>query len=153
MVRAGLFNKVVICLLALVYLSSFVAASEISFETSQKDYYFLVGEDAVINLSVNNDYGRDIPGLFMYTIKESISNAGSVSTSQNSQSASFSFGNGISNLGIRLGTKQIPTDIGLSFKFSFEGKQVSLSGINAHFVANKDDKKNKQNKQSSSEQQ
>ncbi|RLI90448.1 MAG: hypothetical protein DRO89_05855, partial [Candidatus Altiarchaeales archaeon] len=44
--NAGLFNS-----------------GDITFSVDQRDYYFMVGEDAIIPLHIENTYGKEINGI------------------------------------------------------------------------------------------
>ena len=56
----------------LVVLSSLVYADDLVLSVNQSDYYFLVGDEAVIPLETENNLGRDAMGILSYTITQQI---------------------------------------------------------------------------------
>jgi len=129
------------------------SSSDITFSTDQKDYYFKVGENAIISLGIENTYGKQIDGLLTYTYTQQINQGGMQMSSSNSQSTSFSVEDGESSQGLNFGTSNSPSELEVNLKFSYTEKElrvVNLGGIKIHFVSDENQKQNQQDKQSSS---
>ena len=145
-------------LIGLFLLSSIVSASlfssgDITFSVNQKDYYFKTGENAIIPLNIENTYGKQIDGVLTYTYTQEINQGGMHMSSSNSQSTSLSAKDGKTTQGLNFGTSNNPSELDVNLKFVYTQKEsriVNLDGIKIHFVTNKNQTQNQQNKQSSS---
>ncbi len=147
-------KKEIFIFFILMLLIPCVLAKDMTFSLDQKEYYFKVGENAVIPLSISNNYGKQINGQFTYTYTQETNQGGMQMSSSNTQTNSFSIKDGESTVSLNFGTSSSPVDIkaSLSFLYSDSDKQkaINLDEIIIHFV-NEDSKKNNQpNKVSSS---
>ncbi len=131
------------------------AGGNIIFSVPQKDYYFLVGEEAYIPLNITNLYNNDINGILGYTITQEI-NSGSVHfSSSNTKSTNLPVNKGNSTVKLGFGSSDKPETLNVSLNFNYEengSKVVSLGDIAIHFVENESDKKNQSNPMQSSSQ-
>ena len=133
-VKAGLFNS-----------------GDITFSLNQKEYYFKVGENAIIPLEIENTYGKQINGILSYTYTQEINQGGMHMSSSNTQSTTFSTKEGKSTENLNFGTSNNPSTISVSLKFSYtekEARVVNLEAIKVHFVSEESQKQNPQDKQS-----
>jgi len=134
--NAGLFNS-----------------GDITFSINQKEYYFKIGENAVIPLEIDNTYGKQINGMLSYTYTQEINQGGMYMSSSNTQSTSFSVKEGKNTENLDFGTSESPSTLSVSLKFSYPEKEtriVNLDEIKIHFVSDENQKQNQENKQSSS---
>lgn len=133
----------------LVFLMSVVPAGwfsdDITFSTDQKDYYFIIGQDAGIFFNMSNDLGRNVSGMITYNLVGP--------GVQNSQSTTFTVAGGDSASGVGFGRSEGPSDLTFSLKFVYGDKEIILENIGIHFVQKPEEQKNEQNKQKSSEEQ
>jgi len=133
--------------------ASLFSSKDITFSTSQKDYYFKTGENAIIPLNIENSYGKQIDGLLTYNYSQQINQGGMQMSSSNSQSTLLSIKNKESTLGLNFGTSNSPSTLDISLRFSYtekESRVVNLDRIKIHFVSDENQKQNQQDKQSSS---
>jgi hypothetical protein len=142
-------------ILIAVLLSPFVLAKDITMGLDQKEYYFKTGEEAIIPLAIDNNYGKSIDGMFSYTYTQEVNNAGMHFSSSNTQSKSFSVVDGKSNVSLNFGSSDSPMDLRVNMLFSYNDgseKQVSLESILIHFVSDDSQKNNQPQKVTSSSQ-
>ena len=113
---------------------------DIVFHLNQTDYYFLTGDQAVINLETNNSYADDIPGLLTYTITQNINQGNFQYSSTNSQTTSLIVKKGEGLIPLNFGSSQQSMDLEVSFQYDFEHaglkKHIELNGIKIHFISN-----------------
>lgn len=146
-----------IAIFSLFLLLTSVACAEgnITFSIPQKDYYFLVGEQAYIPLNITSSCDNDINGILGYTITQEI-NSGSVHfSSSNSESKNLQVNKGTSIVNLGFGSSDKPETLNVSLNFNYNdngSKVVSLGGIAIHFVENESDKHNQANPMQSSSQ-
>ncbi len=136
LVNAGLFNS-----------------GDITFSVNQKEYYFKIGEDAIIPLEIDNSYGKQINGMLSYTYTQEINQGGMHMSSSNTQSISFSVKEGKNTENLDFGTSNSPSILRVSLKFSYTEKEtriVNLDEIKIHFVSEENQKQNQENRQTSS---
>ncbi len=131
-------------------------AKDITFTLNQSDYYFLVGQEAVIPLAVDNTYDNVIDGTLSYSMTQEVNQAGFHYSSSNSQSTPMTAKKGKSIVGISFGSSQSPLTlkIGLSFNYN-DGKDqrvVDLNNITIYFISNTTQKQNSQSQVQSSSQ-
>ncbi len=134
--NAGLFNS-----------------GDITFSVNQKEYYFKIGENAVIPLEIDNTYGKQINGMLSYTYTQEINQGGMHLSSTNTQSTSFSVKEGKNTENLNFGTSDNPSTLSVSLKFSYTEKEtriVNLDDIKIHFVSDESQKQNQENRQTSS---
>jgi hypothetical protein len=67
----------------------------------------LVGEDANIPLTIENDYGKAIDGMFSYTIVQESNQGGFHYQSSNTQSKSYRVPEGKNTINIGFGTSSV----------------------------------------------
>jgi len=131
------------------------AEGNLVFSIPQKDYYFLVGEQANIPLNITSSYNNEINGILGYTITQEI-NSGSVHfSSSNTKSTNLQVSKGISTVNLGFGSSNTPETLNVSLNFNYNdnrSKVVSLGGIAIHFVENESDKNNQANTMQSSSQ-
>jgi len=150
---AGLMSFAVLSLAAPIANASLLNSGDITFSVDQKDYYFKIGEDAIIPLHIENTYGKEINGMLTYTYTQEINQGGMHMTTSNSQSTSFSLKDGKSEQRLNFGTSDTPCTLDIDLKFVYTEKEtrvVDLRGIKIHFVSDESQKQNQQNKQSAS---
>ena len=146
-----------IAIFSLFLLLAHVAYAEgnIIFSIPQKDYYFLVGEQAYIPLNITDLYNNDINGILGYTITQEI-NSGSVHfSSSNTKSTNLKVSKGNSTVNLGFGSSDKPETLSVSLNFNYDNngsKVVSLGDIAIHFVENESDKQNQANPMQSSSQ-
>jgi hypothetical protein len=131
------------------------AEGNITFSVPQKDYSFLVGEQAYIPLNITNSGNNDINGILGYTITQEI-NSGSVHfSSSNSKSTSLQVNKGNSTVNLGFGSSDKPETLNVSLNFNYNdngSKVVNLGDIAIHFVESESDKQNQANPMQSSSQ-
>jgi len=143
MARKGLFSSLFFLLLLTSIVSAGFFSDDIIFSTDQKDYYFLVGQEAGIVFNTSNDLGHDIIGTITYTVDGP--------GTYNSQSLPFTVQDKKNSSGVGLGTSNGPMDLTLIIRFEFEDQYVIMQGIGVHFVKQEEEKQNEQDKQKSSQ--
>ncbi len=131
------------------------AEGNIIFSIPQKDYYFLVGEQAYIPLNIANLYNNDINGILGYTITQE-TNSGSVHfSSSNTKSTNLQVSTGNSTVNLGFGSSDKPETLSVSLNFNYDNngsKVVSLGDVAIHFVENESDKQNQANPMQNSSQ-
>ncbi|MFQ5476947.1 MAG: hypothetical protein ACE5DT_07960, partial [Nitrosopumilus sp.] len=71
-----------------------VFAEDLVMSVDQTEYYFLVGENAVIPLEIENNYGHQISGILQYIISQQIIQGNTQFSSSNTQSSTFTIDEG-----------------------------------------------------------
>jgi len=147
----------ILVLVSLLFIISIplVHAQNITFSLDQSEYYFKVGDDAVINLKSNSDYNDTINGILSYTITQTVNQGNLQYSSSNTKSTSFSVESGEKIIAINFGTSDSPITLTINLKFSYndpDSKFINLNNIKIHFVNNDSKKNNQQNQVSSSSQ-
>jgi hypothetical protein len=148
----------------IIYLSIILAlvcalpalAKDITMTLNQTDYYFLVGEAAVIPLQTDNSYGTAINGDLSYTMTQQVIQQGFQMSTSNTQSKPLTVENGKNMVTIGFGTQEKPTILKVSLTFSYTengARSVTLDEIQIHFVQDESQKQNEQNQKQSSSQQ
>lgn len=131
------------------------AEGNIIFSVPQKDYYFVVGEQANIPLNITSSYDKDINGILRYTRTQEI-NSGSIQISNsNSESKNLQVHKGTSTVNLGFGSSDKPGIVSVSLNFNYDdngSKVVPLDGITIHFVENESEKHNQANPMQSSSQ-
>jgi len=141
----------IICILSLFVIS--VHAEDITFTLDQKEYYFLIGQQAIIPLTLNNTYGSSKAGQLQYTITQEVNQNGFVYSSSNSNSQRFTVEDGNNTININFGSTDQPLTLKVSITFKYEEsgeRSVNLNDIIIHFVSNQSQMNNQQNQQTSS---
>ena len=147
-----------LCLFLLLFLIQFplVFAEDIVMSVDQSEYYFKIGENAVIPLEIQNNYGQQISGMLQYTITQQIRQANIQFSSSNTQSSTFVVNDGTQIVSLDFGTSTSPTTLTVNLNFIYnDGNQmnVTFDPIAIHFVSDESQKNNVQNKMQSSSQQ
>ena len=146
-------------LLSTIIIVSLIApiayAEDITFSLGQKEYYFKVGEEAVIGLESDNSYKEDIDGMLSYTITQSVNQGNFQYSSSNSKSTNFRIAKGKSEVPLNFGTSDTPMKLSVSLRFSYtedESRETNIDNIDIFFVEDSSQKNNQKNKISSSSQ-
>ena len=144
-------------LLLLVFLVSFqyVYAQDILFSTNQTEYYFKIGEKAIIPIEINNTYGNQVSGILQYSITQQINQGNVQFSNSNSEAKSLIINEGNQKISLDLGTSDSPSNLIMNLNFDYNengDRTVSLEPITLHFVTNNSQKNNQQNKIQSSSQ-
>ena len=129
------------------------AKADITFSMNQTDYYFNVGENALVALETENTYNKPVDGMLSYTITQSINQGGFSYSSSNTQSKNFVIQEGKNTVGFNFGTSDSPSTLKVAMSFNYnlnEARVVNLDEITIHFVSDGSQKKNKQNQVKSS---
>lgn len=118
---------------------SFVCAEEVKFSTDQKEYYFLLGEHALINISVENEYGQEIIGYLTYTVSQNINQQGGFVSTTNSQTITFGVPVEEYTAVLDFGTSPSEgfLDVSLLFRYTVDRDEfvVMLNDIRVYFVS------------------
>lgn len=132
----------------------FVYAQDLIFSIEQSEYYFLVGEDAILPINIENSYGKQISGILQYTITQQINQGNTKFSTSNTNANSFVIPEGSQMISLNLGTSNTPSTLVLNLSFNYEGgnREVSLGPITIHFVSDDSQKNNKSNPMQSSSQ-
>ncbi len=142
-------------LLALSFPSVF--AEELVMHVDQSEYYFQVGENAIIPLEIENNYGQQISGMLQYTISQQIIQSNTQISSSNTQASAFVIDDGNQTVSLEFGIADFPSTrtASLNFIYDDDGIQtnVSLDPITIHFVSDASQKNNIENRMQSSSQQ
>ena len=150
-VRIILFEIILIA--PLINAGIFSQGKDIVFSLNQTDYYFKVGENAIIPLEIKNTYDKTIDGILTYSYTQEINQGGVHFSSSNTNSISFSIENGNTVKNLNFGTSKNPLVFIVSLKFVYtekEKREVTLDNIKIHFVSDNNQIQNTQNKKSSS---
>jgi len=148
-------TKMLIFSLLLLFIP-LVFAQDITLSLNQTDYYFRVGEEALINLYTHNTYDEAVGGSFSYTLRQSVHQENLQYSNSNTQSIPFSIEPGEKTVPLSFGTSDTPSTIAVDLTFSYSKKSpitLPLTGISIHFVNEDAQKQNKQNQIKSSSQQ
>ena len=147
---------VIILFILTIFCLPHIAAEDVEFSVDQTEYYFLTGQQAIIPLTMNNTFEKQINGRLTYKLTQTVNQGGKTFSSTNSQSQSFSVPEGNNTIQINFGKSDQPlkveADLEFSFKDNDEDYLVSLEDILIYFVSNQSQKNNQQNtKKSNSE--
>ncbi|MCC7574787.1 DUF4175 domain-containing protein [Candidatus Woesearchaeota archaeon] len=148
-------RKIVFIIVLFMLATPLVSAKDITISLDQSEYYFTIGEDAIINLQSENTYKEQINGMLSYTITQSINQGNFQYSSSNTKSTSFSVDKGETQIPISFGTSDTPMTLAITLQFSYtkdELRIVNLDNIKIHFVSDESQKNNQQNQVSSSSQ-
>jgi hypothetical protein len=148
---------IVLLLLLFIFLVSFQAvyAQDILFSTDQTEYYYKIGEEAIIPIEINSTYGKQISGMLQYTITQQISQGNVQFSNSNTEAKSLVINEENQKISLDLGTSDTPSILTLNLNFNYNengDRTVSLGPIIVHFVPDASQKNNQQNKTQSSSQ-
>jgi len=149
--------KISVLLLLFIFLVSFQAvyAQDILFSTDQTEYYYKVGEEAIVPIEINSTYGKQISGILQYTITQQISQGNVQFSNSNTEAKSLVINEENQKISLDLGTSDTPSNLTLNLNFNYNenrDRTVSLGPIIVHFVSDASKKNNQQNKIQSSSQ-
>ncbi|HZL24248.1 MAG TPA: hypothetical protein VFC05_13055 [Nitrososphaeraceae archaeon] len=147
----------VLLLLLFIFLVSFQAvnAQDILFSTNQTEYYYKIGEEAIIPIEINSTYGKQISGVLEYTITQLISQGNVQFSNSNSEAKPLVINEENQKISLDLGTSDTPSNLTLNLNFNYNenrDRTISLGPIKVHFVFDASQKNNQQNKIQSSSQ-
>lgn len=129
----------VMLLIAIAVLPAF-AAGDIKISLDQTEYNFQVGEEAIVPITTENTYGKNIPGTLSYSVTRTVNTGGMHFSSSNSNASTLVLPDGKNTVGLNFGTAEDPTSytVNLSFKYS-EGddRVVEIGNIKINFVKDK----------------
>ena len=149
-------NKICFFILLFLIQFPFVFAEDIVMFVDQSEYYFRVGEDAVIPLEIQNNYGYQISGMLQYTITQQLRQANTQISSSNTQASTFTIDDGVQTVSLDFGTSDYPFTLTVNLSFIYNDDvqiNVFFDPITIHFVADDSQKNNIQNKMQSTSQQ
>ncbi len=112
----------------------------------QSEYYFLVDQNAIISLDIENSYGYSVNGLLQSTVTQTI---GQFSTTR-TQSSSLTLVNGTQTISLDFGTSDTPSSFVLDLGYTTDDIHVSLDSIVVNFVSDESEQNNTQNPTQSS---
>jgi hypothetical protein len=149
--------KVFVLLSLFIFLASLQAvyAQDILFSTEQTEYYFKIGEQAIIPIEINSTYEKQISGFLQYTITQQISQGNVQFSNSNTESKSLVINEENQKISLDLGTSDAPSNLVMNLNFNYNengDRTVSLGPIIVHFVSDASQKNNQQNKIQSSSQ-
>jgi len=138
-------------LLLFIFLVSLQAiyAQDISFSTKQTEYYFKIGEKAIIPIEINSTYGKPISGNLQYTTTQQINQGNVQFSNSNTESKSLVINEANQKISLDLGTFDTPSNLTMNLDFSYienGDRTVPLGPIIIHFVSDDSQKNNQQNK-------
>ncbi|MCV0366212.1 MAG: hypothetical protein K5798_02970 [Nitrosopumilus sp.] len=130
-------------------------AEEIVMSVDQSEYYFLVGENAMIPLTIDNKYEHQIDGMLQHSIIQHITQGNTQISQSNTRSSSFPVDSGEQIISLDFGTSESPTTLSveLSYHYRDDDLVVSLEPFTIEFVADESQKNNQQNQMQSTTQQ
>lgn len=149
-------NKLILFFFLLVVPFHAVFAEDLVMYVDQSEYYFKVGENAVIPLEIENNSGNQISGILQYTITQQIIQGNTQFSSSNAQSSTFTVNDGQQTVSLDFGSSNSPSTLTVNLNFNyFDGNEVNvfLDPITIHFVSDESQKNNEQNRMQSSSQQ
>src|SRR5215212_2538846 len=151
--------KILVFLLSLfLFLVSLhvVYAQDILFSTEQTEYYFKIGEEALIPIEINSTYGKQISGNLQYTTTHQINQGNVQFSNSNTESKSLVINEENQKISLDLGMSDTPSNLIMNLNFNYNengDRTVSLGPIIIHFVSDDSQKNNQQqNKTQSSSQ-
>ena len=145
-----LANRIILLLLIISLATSIASAKEIKMSINQTEYYFLIGEQGIINIEFNNPYEEPIEGIMSYTITQETNQGGMQYSGTNSQSEPFTAPKNKETIILGVGSSNNPITSTIDLSFSYENETVELKNIKVHFVEDQSQKKNEENKKESS---
>lgn len=142
-----------VCMLPLVL--HIVTAKDITLSLNQSEYYFLVNQNSMIPLAIDNEFEKDVTGMLTYTVEQQIMQQGFQYSSSNTQSQTFTIPGNEEMISISFGTSEQPVTLTVSLNFKYteeDEKVVTLDPFKIHFVQDSSQQQNNnQQMESSSE--
>ena len=136
-----------------------VFAEDLTMYVDQTEYYFMIGDDAIIPLEIENNSGQEITGMLQYTITQQVQQANMQISNTNTQASSFTVNDGNQTVSLDFGSTDSPSTLVANLNFSYndantgQETNVSLGPINIYFVTDESQKNNTQDRMQSSSQQ
>jgi len=131
-----------------------VAAKDtVALSLNQSDFYFPIGQTAVVPLTTSNDYGKEQSGMLTYTLAQEINQGNFHYTNTDSRSQSFTIPDGTTVVTLGFGSSNTPTTIQTTLQFVYTDgtqKTVSLGPFRIHFVPDPTQQQSQQQQQMSS---
>jgi len=150
-------NKLILFLVLMVIPFPLVYAEELVMYVDQSEYYFNVGEDAIIPLEIENNYGHQISGMLQYTITQQVMQTNTQISSSNTQASTFTINDGNQMGSLNFGTSNSPSTLTVNLNFIYNDgsnqMNVFFDPITIYFVSEESQKNNEQNKMQSLSQQ
>lgn len=131
-------------------------ADDIGMSSEQSSYYFTIGENAIVTIDVENNYGQPVSGVLQYTITHEIRQGNTQISSSNSDASNLTINEGKQSLSLDFGTSNSPSTMIANLRFNYNnGNEMNLflGPIEIVFVADESQKNNSQNPMQSSSQQ
>jgi hypothetical protein len=149
--------KILVLLSLFIFLVSLhaVYAQDILFSSEQTEYYFKIGEEAIIPIEINSTYGKQISGILQYTIAQQINQGNVQFSNSNTEAKSLVINEENQKISLNLGTSDTPSNLIMNLNFNYNengDRTVPLDPIIIHFVSDDSQKNNQQNKTQSSSQ-
>ncbi|MDR4511798.1 MAG: hypothetical protein MRJ93_08855 [Nitrososphaeraceae archaeon] len=149
--------KIIGILFLFIFLVSLqvVDAQDILFSSEKTEYYFNIGEEAIIPIEINNTYGKQISGILQYTMTQQINQGNVQFSNSNTEAKSLVLNEESQKITLDLGTSDNPSDLIMNLNFNYNengDRTVPLGPIIIHFVSDDSQKNNQQNKLQSSSQ-
>jgi len=149
--------KIIVIMFLFILLVSLqvVDAQDILFSSEQTEYYFNIGEEAIIPIEINNTYGKQISGILQYTMTQQINQGNVQFSNSNTEAKSLVINEESQKISLDLGTSDNPSDLIMNLNFNYNengDRTVPLGPIIIHFVSDDSQKNNQQNKLQSSSQ-
>lgn len=137
----------ILTLLTILILPS-VISDDINISLNQSEYYFLTGQDSILNLE--SQAKEETSGMLTYTVTQNINNQGMMYQNKETKSTTFKFPKGDNNIALSFGTSEQPLTLTLDMSFDTEKEKITIPQIKIHFVENQNQTKNQENQQQSS---
>ena len=111
-------------------------AYNITMGLNQTDYYFNLGQNAVIPLKINSSYPYPVDAILSYTVTQKINQPGFHFESSNSKSATITVEPNSSIEALNFGASNTPSTLILSISLIYNNTESDLNNIKIHFVGN-----------------
>ncbi len=122
----------------LLVLSASLASAEVSLKVNNTDYYFNIGEDAVIPLTVNNT-GESLTGTLTYSLEQSVNTGSFQYSSFNSRTVPFNVQKGVKVIPLNFGSSNAESTLTATLTFAYEEggveKEARLPSFKIHFTS------------------
>lgn len=142
-------------LFALFISTPFAFADDIVMTFEQSEYYFIVGQKAIISLDIENNYDRQITGILQYSISQQVQQGNVQFSSSNAQTAPFVIGPGNQTGSLDFGSSNSPSTLTVNLDFNYndgDAMHISFDPIKIHFVSDESEQNNEENETQSSSQ-
>ncbi len=148
-------NRVSVLLIALFLIASasslaYADEGDMTFTLDRQEFFFRTGQEAVIQLHVDNNHGNQIDGTLTYTIGQSLNSNTMQYSSKNTRSSPFSVADGKSDIPMNFGRSDRPMTLALNMTFSYneeEELEIVMEDIIIHFVEDPNQQQENQGQQ------